>query len=84
LSTGLEHSWVMSLAPVATNIDLDSWCLVSFTTKPFKQWWSEYHQHLFCEPAAVYCQKLDPTHNISDQVKILSSDCYYFFFNTLS
>jgi hypothetical protein len=55
LSTGLERSRVMSLAPVATNIDLDSWCLVSFTTKPFKQWWLEYRQHLFCEPATVYC-----------------------------
>jgi hypothetical protein len=55
LSTGLERSRVMSLAPVASNIDLDSWGLVSFTTKPFKQWWSEYHQHLFCEPTMVYC-----------------------------
>jgi hypothetical protein len=71
----------MSLDPVATNIDQDSWGLVSFTTKQFKQWWSEYHQHHFYGPATVYCQKLDPTHNVSDQLKTLSSDCYYFFFD---
>jgi hypothetical protein len=33
LSTGLERSRVMSLARVTTNIDLDSWGLVSFTTQ---------------------------------------------------
>ncbi|RLN36213.1 hypothetical protein C2845_PM03G31750 [Panicum miliaceum] len=47
-------------------INLEDWNIVTFSTKVFWQWWSEWSLHLFCGSAKMYCQKLDPSFAISD------------------
>jgi hypothetical protein len=51
----LEHDRLKNLVLDAETIDLEGW-VSSFTTKPFKQWWSEWSLHLFYASAKTYCE----------------------------
>ena len=49
--------------------DLDTWKLVPFTSSPFRTWWIEWSQHLFCKSATPFCQVFDPSVPQSSTVK---------------
>jgi hypothetical protein len=56
----LEYGRLKNLELDDETIDLEGWITSSFTTKPFKQRWSEWSLHLFCALAKTYYQQLDP------------------------
>lgn len=60
VNSGLEYDHLKNLSPGAETIDLEGLFINSFTTKPFKHWWSEWCLHLFCELSQTYCRRFDP------------------------
>ncbi|GJN07438.1 hypothetical protein PR202_ga25270 [Eleusine coracana subsp. coracana] len=61
VTSGVERDRLKNLIPTPISPDLSTWQLISFTTKPYRQWWSEWSKHLFNMPATVYCKKFDPS-----------------------
>jgi hypothetical protein len=55
INSGLEYDRLKNLMPDTETIDLEGWTISSFTTKPFRQWWSEWSLHLFCASAKTCC-----------------------------
>ncbi|GJM87691.1 hypothetical protein PR202_ga03669 [Eleusine coracana subsp. coracana] len=60
-ASSVERDRLKNLIPTPISPDLSTWQLISFTTKPYRQWWSEWSKHLFNMPATVYCKKFDPS-----------------------
>ncbi|GJN11657.1 hypothetical protein PR202_ga29861 [Eleusine coracana subsp. coracana] len=61
VTSGVERDRLKNLIPTPISPDLSTWQLISFTTKPYRQWWSEWSKHLFNMSATVYCKKFDPS-----------------------
>jgi hypothetical protein len=66
INNRLEYDRLKNLVLDVETIDLEGWITSSFTTKPFKQWWSEWNLHLFCASGKTYCQQLDPDFIVPD------------------
>jgi hypothetical protein len=78
----VEYDRLKNLILDAENVDLEGWIICSFTTRPFKQWWSEWSLHLFCASAKIYCHKFDPSSVPNDEV-IYPLLSYQFHFRIL-
>ncbi|GJN03305.1 hypothetical protein PR202_ga20735 [Eleusine coracana subsp. coracana] len=61
VTLGVERDRLKNLIPTPISPDLSTWQLISFTTKPYRQWWSEWSKHLFNMLMTVYCKKFDPS-----------------------
>jgi hypothetical protein len=66
VTTGLEYDRLKNLVLDVETIDLDGWVISSFTTKPFRQWWSARSLHLFFASAKTYCQQFAPIFIVPD------------------
>ena len=55
----LAYGRLKGLEPDASTIDLGDWQIAPFTSLPFKHWWSEWQEHLFCLSASSYCKNFD-------------------------
>ncbi|XP_034586742.1 uncharacterized protein [Setaria viridis] len=60
LTKGLDYSRLCDKVPDSSTIDLNNWIVAPFAVQPFKSWWAEWKQHLFCASPVTYCNDLDP------------------------
>nr|XP_034577307.1 uncharacterized protein LOC117840882 [Setaria viridis] len=61
LKTGLDYCRLRDRIPDSSTINLNEWLLYPFAIQPFKLWWAEWKQFLFCNSASAYCNLLDPS-----------------------
>ena len=54
-----DYNRLKNLEPDGSTIELGDWQITPFTTIPFKQWWLEWQEHLFCISASTYCKNFD-------------------------
>jgi len=68
----LIYSRLKNLEPDVSTIDLGELQITPFTSLPFKYWWSEWQEHLFCLSASIYCKNFDADYQEpEDEVYIL-------------
>ncbi|GJN09768.1 hypothetical protein PR202_ga27802 [Eleusine coracana subsp. coracana] len=85
-TSGVERDRLKNLIPTPISPDLSTWQLIRFTTKPYRQWWSEWSKHLFNMPATVYCKKFNPSFESPEPLHtspydIFSTFCIFLFSN---
>jgi hypothetical protein len=66
VNSHVEYDRLKNLILDAENVDLEGWIICSFTTRPFKQWWSEWSLHLFCASAKTHYHQFDPNFIVPD------------------
>ena len=54
-----DYNRLKNLEPDGSTIELGEWQITPFTTIPFKLWWLEWQEHLFCISASTYCKNFD-------------------------
>jgi hypothetical protein len=74
VNTEIEYNRILhfeqSLLPEA----ISGWEFIPFTSSTFDNWWQEWSQHIFNEPASVYCSSLDPDFEAAREV------CFYILY----
>ena len=55
----LAYGRLKGLELDASTIDLGDWQIAPITSLPFKYWWLEWQEHLFCLSANSYCKNFD-------------------------
>ena len=79
LTTGLDYSRLRDRIPDSTTIDLNDWIVAPFAVQPFKLWWAEWKQYLFCNSPSAYCNLLDPT-NIDPNAEVFFLSRFLLFY----
>ena len=59
IDSAIAYGHLKNLEPDTNILDLGIWQAIPFTTIPFKQWWSEWQEHIFCISASNYCKNFD-------------------------
>ena len=70
LTSGLDYSRLRDRILDSSTIDLNDWLVAPFAVQPFKLWWADWKQFLFCNSASAYCNLLDPA-NIDPNAEVL-------------
>ena len=74
VKSALNYSRLKDREPDLSTIDLNNWQIVPFTSIPFKHWWSEWQDHLFCLSTSIYCKNINANYqDPTDEVHVLST-----------
>jgi hypothetical protein len=70
ITNGPEWIRIATLQPDADIIDIDLLACVPalFVTQSYKSWWEEWKEHLFKVSAHMYRNKINPEHEVPDDV----------------